>query len=92
MAHTITQFTAGHNIPVTLAVLADPTGGYRLEWNDGVANGWTETYPTLSLALARAAALVACEEARDGGDSRMFAHDAAEFALVAEAFLRGVTR
>lgn len=34
-----------------------------LQWNDGVANEWKETYNTLSGALVRAATLAACGEA-----------------------------
>jgi hypothetical protein len=35
---------------------------YRLYWHDGVAGEWEETYPTLSVALARAAVLAKCNE------------------------------
>jgi len=36
--------------------------GYVLWWSDGVANDWTEFYPSLSLALARLATLAAAAE------------------------------
>jgi hypothetical protein len=62
--------------------------GYRLSWDDGVANEWVETYPALSLAMARVAALVACLEE----SHRTFTHDELEFVSVADAFLYGVAR
>lgn len=36
--------------------------GYSLWWTDYVATDWREWYPTLSVALARAAALLHCGE------------------------------
>ncbi len=36
---------------------------YALRWGDYVANVWNESYPTLSLAVARLAALLYCQEA-----------------------------
>lgn len=36
--------------------------GYSLWWTDYVANDWIEWYPVLSVALARAAALMHCGE------------------------------
>lgn len=36
---------------------------FTLEWDDGVANAWTESYGSLSSALARAALLASCAEA-----------------------------
>ena len=36
--------------------------GYSLWWTDYVANDWLEWYPTLSMALARTAALLHCGE------------------------------
>ncbi len=34
--------------------------GFLLEWNDGVVNEWTETWPRLDVAVVRLALLMAC--------------------------------
>jgi len=56
---------------------------FQLRWNDGVANDWTEDFPTLSAALARAAVLAACQESEWDkgfkGYPRPFAATAAAF-------------
>jgi hypothetical protein len=57
---------------------------FALTWTDYVVNEWTENYPTLSVALARAAALVSCGEA---GWEKGFAHAPETFSANAEKFL-----
>lgn len=60
------------------------TSGFVLVWGDGVANAWDESYPSLSLVMARLAVLLRCgEEGWEAG----FAHDPAEFIPLASSFL-----
>jgi hypothetical protein len=59
---------------------------YTLRWNDGVANEWTESYPTLSVALARAATLAACGES---DWEKGFANSPVDFTVNAKNFLVG---
>jgi len=66
-----------------VTVSAAPSG-YVLEWNDGVANEWVEEYPTLSAALARAAALAACMES---GWERSFMADPEVFTQRVTTFM-----
>lgn len=58
--------------------------GFWLNWNDGVANDWSEFYETLPLALARLAVLEHSANAEKG-----FADSADEFAVKANDFLEG---
>jgi sulfur relay (sulfurtransferase) complex TusBCD TusD component (DsrE family) len=58
---------------------------YVLRWNDGVVNEWSESYPSLSVALARAAVLAACGEANW---ERGFANDPETFSKLANLFLK----
>ena len=37
---------------------------YEVRWTDFIANDWTETFYTLSHAIARVSALVKCEESK----------------------------
>jgi hypothetical protein len=46
---------------INISVLKDDDT-FTLTWNDGVINEWAENYPTLSVALARAAVLAKCGE------------------------------
>lgn len=62
---------------------------YELSWTDGVANDWKETYPLLSLALARFATLVACAE---NDWQKGFVSDNNEFVLNASLFLESEAR
>lgn len=64
----------------------DIGGAYGLVCGDYVANEWEEVFPTLSLALLRAAALVACGEV---GFRGFFTSDSEEFRKVGAEFLRG---
>ena len=90
---TITNFTyKGVNLTITEVTLSSGDSRrdsrYQLVWDDGVANEWVETYLSLPVALARVAALIACED----GDGISFPHDKDEFTIVANAFLHGVAR
>lgn len=65
----------------------DNTGdGFSVTCGDYVANEWTETYPTLSLALLRVAVLVKCGE---HDFEKLFAKDADTFARHGVLFLNG---
>lgn len=55
IALTITDGVAVRILPVGVA-------HYVLEWDDGVANTWQESFTTRSAAFARLALLVACGE------------------------------
>jgi hypothetical protein len=80
-----------HGIAISITEMTTPSGNidrYVLSWDDGVANQWVESYPTLPLALARAAAIAVCAEE----SHRTFPHDEFEFVSVADAFLYGVAR
>lgn len=57
---------------------------FTLYWNDMVVNEWSETFPTLSVALARLAALVACGETNW---ERGLLHSPSTFTQMAENFL-----
>jgi len=59
-------------------------GEYVLWWTDGVANDWEESYPALSLALARLAVLMRCGES---DWERGFAESAFAFPTVAAEWL-----
>lgn len=88
---TITSFTyKGVALSITEVTVHGTHTRYNLAWNDGVANAWTEVYLSLPVALARVAALVACED--DAHNGRSFPHDKDEFTIVAQAFLYGVAR
>ena len=85
---TITNFTyKGVNLSI-MEVTVHGVKRYHLTWDDGVANEWMEVYLSLPVALARVAALTACED----GDGISFPHDKDEFIIVANAFLHGVAR
>ena len=63
-------------------------GMYRLEWNDGVANRYTEQYTELSTALARLACLAKCGEEEWGIG---FEQDESDFVAVADEFFEKAT-
>jgi hypothetical protein len=75
----------GHSA-VILKVGEYTVTSWSVWWSDGVANDWTEFYPTLSLALARTALLVHLSE---HDFEQMFTSDADEFAGHATEFLKG---
>lgn len=54
MATSIIETTYGD---VFIQIL-ETDDGYRLEWTDGVANYWGESYATLSVAVGRLAVLL----------------------------------
>lgn len=62
---------------------------YVIEWWDGVANTFKESFGQLSHALVRLAALVACGE--EGWDKN-FRHNAENFAPVASTVLDQLTQ
>lgn len=64
--------------------------GIRLTWTDGVAQQEVEEYSSLSLALARVAALAKCGESKWGAG--FVQADATEFVTVAESFLAEVVK
>jgi hypothetical protein len=66
------------------SIAANEDGTYSLRWNDLVINDWEETFPTLSITLARLAALVACGES---DWNRCFASSAEDFVDSAANFL-----
>ena len=45
---------------ITVTELNHGEDGYRLDWNDGVANSWWEWYACLPDAIARGAVLSKC--------------------------------
>lgn len=47
---------------VAVRILPVGVAHYVVEWDDGVANMWQESYTTRSAAFARLAVLVACGE------------------------------
>ena len=56
-----------------------------IRWTDYLVNEWSEEYDTVSLAIARAAALYACgEESWDKG----FVGAPTDFAFAAREFIR----
>ena len=64
---TQTDFDPPHSIldlhyPDTHVCVGNWAEGYSLWWTDYVANDWLEWYPSLSVALARGAALRRCGE------------------------------
>lgn len=76
-----------NQIVITLFTMAD--GTYVVAWNDGVANGWYETYSGLALALVRFAVLVQIDTEAYGQDAVGFAqHDEVAFTAHAAPFLR----
>ena len=86
---TITSFTyKGVDLSITEVTVHGVHKRYNLRWDDGCANDWVEVYLSLPVALARVAALTACED----GDGISFPHDEDEFTIVAKAFLHGVAR
>jgi hypothetical protein len=60
---------------------------FRLRWTDYVVNEWEELFPTLSAALARVSALVACGES---DWEKGFATSPEEFTTAADQFLAKV--
>lgn len=60
--------------------------GYILRWTDYVANEWSESLPTLGLALLRLAALEHCR-----ATERFFAHDRVLFIQAGERVLGQLT-
>lgn len=67
-------------IPVgdIVATITNSGETWTLAWDDGIANAWSESYGSLSSALARAALLASCAES-DWVDS--FADDDAGHVL-----------
>ena len=76
-------FAKNIHTAVNIAVVGDSV---VVKWDDGVANAWEETYGSLSVALARLAALAYCGEGDDPwGDC--FRHDEDEWTAVAAEWL-----
>lgn len=59
-AHLFEKIRNDFDVNVGIQKNADST--WTLSWDDGVANEWNETFPHLSIALARMAVLVHCGE------------------------------
>ena len=64
--------------------------GIRLTWTDGVAQEEVEEYPSLSLALARVAALAKCGESK--WSAGFVQADVAGFVPLAESFFSEVVK
>jgi hypothetical protein len=73
----------GMGVSAELSKLAEDR--FQLRWTDGVINTWIEDYPTLSVALARLAVLVACGES--GWEANFAETDREMFGVAAEIFL-----
>lgn len=76
---------AGANINIT--EISHGEDGYRLSWDDGVANEWWEWYPSLPEAIARGAVLAKC--VLETGERIAYGFrqiDATHFAQLADAF------
>ena len=58
--------------------------GYRLEWDDNIANYFREDYESLSTAVARLAVLIACGE---GEWEPTFTRDASQHAKHFDALI-----
>lgn len=67
-----------------VCVYARSGGGFELTCDDFVANMWSEEYGTLSVALARMAAVAACAET---GWQLGFANGPSVFGALAKTFL-----
>lgn len=59
---------------------------WKLEWSDGIANSWSETYEAMSLAVARMATLMFIGENLGQGDL-MFRDTPTKFAELAFDFM-----
>jgi hypothetical protein len=59
-------------------------GKYSLWWTDFVANEYTETYDSLSVAMAGLAVLLACAES---DWDRFFKHTNEDFSVLAQDFI-----
>jgi hypothetical protein len=81
MRHEI-SFDYAESVRVTIY---DTGEGFGLICGDYVANEWEEIYPSLSLALLRAAVLVGCGECNFRG---FFTSNSEEFTKVGAEFLR----
>lgn len=75
--------------PATGAEIRYVGDGFELHWTDYVVNDWTELYPTLALACARLALLMACADT----DFELFfdTHER-DFVASAQQFFRDNTR
>jgi hypothetical protein len=71
---------------IHVAVTMQFGGGYKVEWNDHVANEWEEDYETLPAALVRAAVLLHGDAAGDGNFG-FVTFEPEDFAARADAFL-----
>ena len=71
----------------TCGVTVSKTGDqFKISWTDYTANDWEETYPSLSLALARLAVLAECG---DSDFEKLFANASDRFEVNARHFLEG---
>ena len=73
----------GHHLPTDVVTITPCSEGWVIFSDDGL-EVWSETYPSASVALMRAAALVRCYEL-DGGS---FLKDPKRFKLDAVVWLR----
>lgn len=51
-----------NDFDVNVRIHKNTDSTWTLSWDDGIANEWNETFPSLSIALARMAVLVHCGE------------------------------
>lgn len=72
---TFTPITLNHPEFFATVTFREATSEFRLHWTDGVANEWTEEFPSLDMALGRLASLVNAVET-----DRTFTKTAEEFA------------
>ncbi len=78
------QVVLGYSDDHVAVTVATDGNHFILTWNDYVTNEWSETYPALSIALARFAALMRCSEHNwDIG----FVNTPGTFVAAAEQFL-----
>lgn len=73
--------------PDTHVCVGNWAEGYSLWWTDYVANDWLEWYPSLSVALARVAALLLC-----GEHERAVGFTATSFPEATALFFKEVTQ
>jgi len=77
----VTSLNLKDQIGITVEKLDN---AYQINWTDFVANDWSETYATLSIAMARVAVLVSAFEMNfEYG----FTNDADTFGVHAELFI-----
>jgi hypothetical protein len=75
------QYTTGQ---ISAMITRRSDGAYMLRCTDYLTSEWAEAFDSLSLALARLALLVACEES---GWELAFRFDAQPFQVAAQNFL-----